>query len=514
MPVIRHILIPNSYHDSVFLMELSRGLGERPGVEAAGVMMGTPANVAVLVESGLLAERPEGVSPADLVIAAAAGTDVEAAEALEWATRSLTAPAGRTPPDSPSGGAPAPRVGRWQWRELPESARLALISTPGRYAAAEAWKALRAGRHVALFSDHVPVEDEVALKQAARDRGLLVMGPECGTAIIGGVPLGFANRLRRGPIGLIAASGSGLQEVTCLIDRLGSGVSHAIGTGGRDLSAAVGGLTMQQGIDLLLGDEATRMLVLLSKPPDPQVAASVLRRVAHARKPVVVCFLGGDPEPIEAAGASVARTLEEAARLAVELATQRPIPAISAAEVPETPVRQGEPPLLCGLFAGGTLAYEAMLVLRAALGPIWSNAPLDSDHRLPETGQLPGHTCLDLGAEEFTAGQPHPMIDGTRRAARLLDVAADPRVGVILLDVILGLGSEPDPAGTLLPAIAQARQIAGRGERTLHVVASVTGTADDPQPYAAQVEKLTKERVVVAESNAAAARAAAALVMA
>src|SRR5580704_9603583 len=94
-----------------------------------------------------------------------------------------------------------------------------------------------------IFSDNVPIAEEASLKHEARERGLMVMGPDCGTAIIGGVPLAFANAVPRGDIGIIGASGTGIQEVSTLIARAGRGVRHAIGTGGRDMHAEVGGLT-------------------------------------------------------------------------------------------------------------------------------------------------------------------------------------------------------------------------------------------------------------------------------
>jgi FdrA protein len=407
--------------------------------------------------------------------------------------------------------APQEEAFKRSWREVPDSVRLALISTPGLYAAAEAWKALRAGRHVFLFSDNVPVADEVALKKAGRSRDLLVMGPECGTAIISGVPLGFANAVRRGNIGLVAASGTGLQEVTCLIDRFGGGISHAIGTGGRDLSRAVGGLTMEHGIDLLLEDPGTDVLVLISKPPDPEIADRLVAGVRRAQKHVVVCFLGQERVPGESDQLSFARTLEETAEIALERAGiglaleerrgQRPPPAWE------------KPPFLRGLFSGGTLAYEAMLILEREVGPIWSNASLDPEYEILGKTMPEGHVCLDLGAEQYTQGRPHPMIDGTLRAEHIRQAAQDPVVGVILLDFVLGFGSAPDPAGALIPAITEAQATAEEDGRMLRIVASVVGTLRDPQSREDQVSRLEKAGVDVAQTNAAAARHASQLIL-
>src|SRR5690606_14776291 len=125
---------------------------------------------------------------------------------------------------------------------------------PGVYAAFEAFRALENNLNVMMFSDNVTVEDEIKLKDLAVKKDLLMMGPDCGTAIINGVGLCFANKIKRGPIGLVAASGTGLQEVTVLIDQFGGGISQAIGVGGRDLSKDVMGRMTLHAINALNAD--------------------------------------------------------------------------------------------------------------------------------------------------------------------------------------------------------------------------------------------------------------------
>ena len=506
MSEIRTAILHHLYQDSVVLMEISRQLGVQPGVEEAAVLMGTPANVQVLIEAGLLGDQP-APSPDDIVIGVRARSGEAAEHATDWARRALSAGAGDRSRGAgrPSGGQPAYRG----WRGRPEDARLALVSVPGPYAAAAAWKALRAGLHVFLFSDHVSVEDEVALKDAARERGLLLMGPECGTACLSGMPLGFSNAIARGPIGLVAASGTGLQEVMCLIDRLGGGTSQAIGTGGRDLSRRVAGRTMKQAIALLAADPGTAVITLISKPPDPDVAADVLSTVAAAGKPAVVCFIG-ERAPAAVAGLHFARTLEEAARLAVHLAGTPGVPSGGDPVVPPAPQRAQ----LRGLFCGGTLAYEALTILGERLGPIWSNLALDPDRGWTTGQPIPGHLCIDLGAEEFTSGRPHPMIDPAPRAQLLVEMARDPRVGVFLLDVVGGTGCHRDPGGAMVEAIEEARREARSAGRALAFVASVTATDADLAPRGLQVAALERAGVIVAPSNASAARVAAGLVSA
>jgi succinyl-CoA synthetase alpha subunit len=499
----------NLYRDSVALMQLSAKLGALAGVRQASAIMATAGNLALLREAGL-ALGDVAAGPDDLLIALE-GEEEALEAALDTAEAELTrVPAAaqegrfrRTPPRSLEMGL----------SELP-TANLALISTPGEYAAAEAMKALRLGLNVMLFSDNVALEDEIALKRYARAHDLLVMGPDCGTAIIGGVPLGFANVVRRGDIGAIAASGTGLQQVTCLIDRWGKGISQAIGTGGHDLHASVGGITMLQGLDALAADPATRVIVLISKPPHPNVAQRVLDAAARSGKPIVVNFLGADPDAARRANIHPVRTLEDAARLAVALASgggdAQTGAAPSEVAVGVARLAPGQK-YIRGLYSGGTFCYEALLLLRETLGGIASNTPLEPERMLADVWRSEGHTVIDLGDDAFTRGRPHPMIDQTLRRERILQEAADPEVAVILLDVVLGYGAHPDPAPELAAALAQARALAAAAGRQLAFVASVCGTAGDPQGLARQEGALREAGVLLAESNAQAVRLATAI---
>jgi len=368
---------------------------------------------------------------------------------------------------------------------------------------------------VLLFSDNVPLEHEVELKQLSRARGLLLMGPDCGTAVIGGAALGFANKVRSGRIGLVGAAGTGLQEVTTLIYRFGGGITHAIGTGGRDLSAAVGAVTMLQGLRALALDPATAVIVLVSKPPTPEVAGRVLAAAAGCGKPVVVAFLGVAVEaalPEAGAGPLVgAATLEDAAREAVRIAygTAPDAPAMRALPAQEAARMAPGQRYVRGLYSGGTLCYEALLLLRPHLGPIWSNTPLTPAESLDPVTRSRAHTVIDMGGDAFTQGRLHPMLDPMLRQQRLRLEADDPEVAVVVLDVVLGYGAHPDPAGALAPVVVEARAAARREGRHLAIVASVCGTPDDPQNAAAQREALAEAGVLVEDSNARAVRLAA-----
>ena len=451
---VRVAVRPGAYYDSVVLMQLQRALATLPGVLDAGVVMATPANREILAASGLTSSEEVEAGPHDLLIAVKAETEPAAAEALSRVDALLQVRRG--------GGEQEfrPRSLASALKLLPE-ARWVLVSVPGRYAAAVADEALDHGRNVFLYSDNVPIEQEVALKRKALAKGLLVMGPDCGTAIVGGTGLGFANRVRRGDIGLIGASGTGLQAVTSHLHHLGAGVSQAIGTGGRDLSAEVGGITARQALDLLGRDPETRVIVLISKPPAPEVAARLLSAARATGKPVVVNFLGLVP-PLRRLGAiRFAASLTEAAELAAGLLEE------GKKEDETTGDGRG---FVRGLFAGGTLAYEARLALRTFL-----------------PGE--GNTILDLGDDEFTVGRLHPMIDQDLRLRRLRQEAADPEVGIILLDVVLGDGAHADPAGELAPVIE--RVIADRAG-SLDVIAIVVGTDEDPQNLAEQIATLRR----------------------
>jgi len=462
-----------AYYDSVVLMQLQRALLSLPGVQDAGVVMANPANKDLLAASHLLTAAADHAGPDDLLIVVKAEDEPCAQEALAQVDALLARKrAGNESDFRPRSLAAAARL-------LPEAGWV-LVSVPGRFAASVAREALDLGKHVFLYSDNVSLEDEIALKQSAREQGLLVMGPDCGTAIINGVGLGFANRVRRGSIGIVAASGTGLQAVASRIHQLGGGVSQALGTGGRDLRAEVGALTAHQALDVLARDPETHVLVLISKPPSPEVATRLLARAQTCGKPVVVNFIGYPPPARVLGNLHFAASLSEAAELALKLEAWRPEIA------PQSPISNL---YLRGLFSGGTLAYEALLVLQATLHPLFSNSPISRHQSLADPLKSQAHTLLDLGGDEFTVGRLHPMLDNDLRIRRLKQEAADPEVGLILLDVVLGEGAHPDPAGELAPALAEALEI---GKSRLEIVTMVVGTEADPQNLEAQVEKLQK----------------------
>lgn len=475
MSVLRSDRRPGAYFDSIVLMRLQSALAGLEGVDDAGVVMATAANLALLESNDLLPPDTAAIAD-DLLVVVKAESDAAADAALAQVDPLLARRRAAAGDDY------RPRSLEAAVGMLPE-ATWVLISVPGRYAAEVGHRALELGRHVFLYSDNVSLGEEVALKRRAREQGLMVMGPDCGTAIVGGVGLGFANRVRRGTIGLVGASGTGLQAVTSRIHALGAGISQALGTGGRDLHEEVGAATALQGLDLLARDPETQVIVLVSKPPSAAVAARLLDAAQQAEKPVVVDFIGYPPPGRQLGNLSFAAGLGDAAMLAVEHAAAHQDDATMAVLYPDAV----KAPYVRGLFAGGTLAYEVLLGLRTFLQPLYSNLAVAGVEAVGDSGKSRGHTVLDLGEDEYTVGRLHPMMDQELRLRRLRQEAADGQVGAILLDVVLGDGAHPDPASELGPAIEEVR-----GRRDVEVLVIVLGTDEDPQDLDAQIDRLSR----------------------
>ncbi len=492
----RHLEVRSGeYHDSVTLMRVSRSVSDGDGVEAALVAMATELNLDLLQDMGF--ETPKEAGPNDLVVALRASDDETLEEAREAVEASLAesgggggsdlSGAGETPPARTTASAAA-RAGR---------PGVALISTPGPNAFVEALDALQAGLSVMVFSDNVPLEQELALKEEAAQRELLAMGPDCGTAIVSGVGLGFANAVRPGPVGVVAASGTGAQQVACLLDEAGVGLTQLLGVGGRDLSADVGGAATLQALRALDEDPATELILVVSKPPDAEIAEQVRTAAGECSKPVVLGFVGRGERDLTAVVGEVLQTLDEQAS-----------PARSWGPEPPDQARSGE---LRGLFSGGTLCDEAMAIAAETLGQIRSNIPLESDWDLDGDLHADGHVAIDFGDDALTQGRPHPMIDNGLRIEQIGHEATRSGENVLLLDVVLGHGAHPDPADELVPALRQARDTASENGRDLAVVISLCGSQGDPQDRDRQAEAFAELGAAVFLSNADAARAAVAL---
>ncbi|MGA9747505.1 MAG: FdrA family protein, partial [Nocardioides sp.] len=447
-----------SYVDSVSLMQVSRRVADLDGVTAALVAMATDLNLELA--DGMGFDVPPGTSGNEMLVALDVSEDVlEPARAEVDAALSA---ASRPASSSGFGAAPEPLTVRAAVRDLDPATSVALISTPGQYAFGDALDAVEAGLMTMVFSDNVSLAQEVALKRRAAETGALVMGPDCGTAVVGGVGLGFANVVRPGPVGIVAASGTGAQHLLALLDGAGVGVAHCLGVGGRDLKAAVGGLSTVAALDLLDADAATELIVVVSKPPDDDVAAAVRSHAEALSTPVLFGLLGpGQPDLTETAAsvvAAVGGSWTSPEHWSGRVSTSR------------------DGGSLVGLFVGGTMRDEATIIAEKALGA--------------------GLEMVDFGDDDLTRGRPHPMIDGSLRIDRISACIDDASVGVLLLDVVLGLGSDPDPAASLAEPLRRATQA------RLPVVVSVVGTRDDPQDLRRQCAALTDAGAAVHLSNA------------
>lgn len=494
-------LFKDTYLDSVLQMTGTRILEESAGISWGSAAMATPANVDTLVQRGFAASDLAGAKPGDLFIAIEATDDAAASAAAMLAETAMFSSRRVAAADADA----LPTSLDEALRRQP-AANIAIISVPGDYAALEANKALGRGLDVLLFSDNVSIADEIALKDHAAARERLIMGPGAGTAMLAGIGLAFANVVSPGPVGVIAAAGTGAQEAMVLLDRWGVGVSQVIGLGGRDLNEDIGGRMAALAIAALTSDPRTEVILFVSKPPSPRVAEYVMSLAKGM--PMVAAFMGIDPKTPTPDGVVLADTLEGGVVRTMALLGQ---------VAPDTTVAFGpsvsdvidrlpsERTQIRGLYSGGTLCYEALVLLgRTYPLPVYSNTPIDKTLALPAPAGA--SVLLDLGEEEYTKGRPHPMIDPLARIEQLHQAAADPAVGVILLDVVLGHGAHPDPAGVLVPVVQDIMSNGGP-----QVVAYVLGTDKDPQNYAAQVAKLVEAGCIVTETNARAALVAGAI---
>ena len=498
---VKCFLQREQYYDSVFLMRLAAKLGEMPGIRQISAGMGTPLNKDTMKELGVLDEEGAAAGVNDLVVGIASDSEEDAKNAYDRFLVLLK--------DHPVKPAGTPATFAQALKDMPDG-NLAMIEVAGEYAGDEAMKALRKGLNVYLFSDHVPLSTEAALKQYAAGRGLLVMGPDCGLCFLDGVAIGLCSKTRRGSIGIVGASGSGMQEVMCIIHRLGSGISQAIGTGGRDLRDEVGGITMLQGIELLENDPDTKVIVLISKPPAPRTMEKVLERVRKCRKSVVVQFMHGDAEIIREHGAYPTATFRETALAAVAFARgAKPAPYAAEANKPLAEKLCGrlsaKQKYLRGLYCGGSLAEEALALLSEDFSPLYSNDVFGSIRPLENPFESKGHCLIDMGAEEFTRGRPHVAIDPSIRLERFRQEMRDPETAVILMDVLLGYALHEDPAGMLAPLIRSCLAEAAKEGRFVCVIIALCGTDLDPQGYAKQKEILESSGALVFDSNEEAA---------
>jgi len=505
---VRNLVKKNFHRDSVQLLHLSEKAKKIDGINDAAVVMGTTTNKEILQKLGLLTDEGRAASESDMILAVMADSESLIEKGLQQIEEMILKP--------------PPAKGRAFYsvdaalQAVPD-ANLAVVSIPGKHAREVVLKLLDKGLSVHLFSDHVLPEHELELKLYAKEKGLLVMGPGAGTSIIGGKAIAFANVVKKGKVAVVAAAGTGLQEVTVLLSEAGLGVSEALGTGGGDVKGKIGGIMMLQSIDALEQDPESNTLVVVSKPPDVDVKKSILDHMAKkTKKRYVTCFIGPESYDIPSSIRPRVRgtkTLHAAVLEAIRVAE----PSREAEIVKRFSIPQNEMVALAnrickglndkqkyirGLYTGGTFAYETLVILGRMIGDVYSNAPIDPKLKLADSYQSVKDSIVDLGEEEFTVGRAHPMIDPTIRKMRLIEEAKDPEVAVIIMDFMLGYGSHSDPAGAMLGAISDAKKIAEKDGRALPMLAHVCGTEQDPQPLSDQLGKLRNAGIEVFPTNA------------
>jgi len=522
LTVVKNLVKKSFFRDSLQLMRLSEEVKRLPGILDAAVLMATDTNKEILQKLGLLTSEGEKASKDDMILAVKAEDESDADEALKEIEDMLM----KVPT------AAVPEAERICYSvdsalEAMPDANFAIVSVPGEYAKDVVMDLLKRDIQVHVFSDHVPIEDEVEMKRFASERGLLVLGPGAGTSIINGKAIAFANVVRRGSVGIVAAAGTGLQEVSVLLDRIGLGVSQALGIGGNDVKKEVGGIMAIDCIRALEADRKTKLIMVVAKPPDKEVMKKITKVITEeTRKPFIICFQSlreYKPPKKLARRVKAVRGLHAAAIQAVKLlktkAVQKAHKRISmrprelrALAMKLAKKLKPSQKYIRALYTGGTLMYEAMLIYRELIGNVYSNAPLSSRYKLPDPHRSFKHSVIDLGEEEFTAGRPHPMIDPTVRKLRLIEEAKDPSVAVILMDFMLGYGSHEDPAGAMVDSIEEAMKIAEEDGRNLIILGHVCGTRKDPQNLVEQERKLKKIGVQLFPSNALAVIASALIV--
>lgn len=491
----------NTYVDSVTLMRISTAANDIEGVKQAQIAMGTQMNKAVLKDAGLFSTELEAATNADLMIAILTEENIDVSSLFEHIEGLFVRKAVQCNEEKECHYHTLVAANE----NIPES-NLVIISVNGIYAVREARRALSLNKHVMLFSDNIAIEDELSLKQLAHEKGLLLMGPDCGTAIINGVGLGFANNVRRGNIGIVAASGTGAQEVAVRVHEFGGGISQLIGTGGRDLSEHIGGIMMLDGLTMLAEDPETEVIIIVSKPPAQSVVKKIFAAASHINKPIFVWFLGYHPNQEIPNHINIFPHSKPAAMAAV-IASGVPEESINkhALNLPLIAEIQAklcpEQRYIRGLFCGGTLCDEALFIASEFYTEVYSNIHPNPEYRLSYNAQSKGHTFIDFGDDQFTNGKAHPMIDPTYRIERILKEGRDPETGVLLLDFVLGFGADADPVGKTLEVLKTVKAEANEQGRHLEILAYVLGTDLDSPSAAEQVSKLEDIGVTIASSS-------------
>ena len=479
----KYHVIEGRYIDSVLLMQISREIEKMQGVSKASCMVATAENISFLEMAGF--HPPSGVSGNSVIIAVEAESSKKCEDAINNAINLIDT-------------GMVQHKTSYTLDDLPDLIStddfpVVFISTPGEYAYDVADKSLDSGANIHIFSSNVPIEQELRLKTKGASKGLFVMGPDCGTSIIHGKGLGFSNALEAtGDIGIIGSSGTGIQELSVLMDRNGLGVSYAIGVGSNDLKESINGIMSKQALNFL--KERCSAIAVVCKKPDPSVERALLESMGNI--PSVFISLGSDKQ-YSSGNTYVTGNIDDAvSHLMSKIGKGRKIQQEAFPKMKE-PGKDRK--LLRGFFVGGSLCYQAQAILHGKGIHVFSNAPADEQYRVEKDFDNL-NVCIDTGAEEYVAGKPHPMIDPVSRNSFLVRESSRNDVRVILFDIILGYGSAEDPVAGL-----------DKMKNGPVLVASICGTEKDSQGYQSIRKRLEDKGVVVFRSAARAAEYAASI---
>jgi succinyl-CoA synthetase alpha subunit len=483
MPITKNIIKRNFFRDSVQMMLLSDQLKRESGVIDAAIVMGTKLNKNALLNNGLLTIDGNKAGETDTIISLTCDNESLLNTAIAKAEKLLTSKPGKRTSEFSN---------IYSALRSFNVANLAIISIPGKYVRDIAVELLNKKLHIFLFSDHVPLEVEIELKRLASNNHLLLMGPEAGTSIINGTVLGFGNHVRRGNIGIIGASGTGIQESSTLLDMYRSGISHAIGVGGRDMLKENGGLMTLQAIEAFENDPETKVVLLVSKPVDSDARNMIVNTIKNeAKKKYALCLIGDKEDIVDSDQIVFAKSIQSSIlkilKLSDPIAYQNTLEqfrkemhdTISLAKKLSSNLSERQK-YVRGFFAGGTLCYESIAVLEQIVDQeIYSNLTHDSKLHLDGMQKSKEHTFIDFGDDEFTTARPHPIIDPSLRINRILEEAKDPNVALIIVDIITGYSVANNTLQLHAKAIKEAISIARQENRTLPVFAYICGTDVD-----------------------------------
>jgi len=511
--MIVNITKKNFFRDSVQMMQFSQQLKDEQGVIDAAIVMGTDLNKNTLKKMGLLTEDGISATENDTLITINCQDENSLNNAVQKAEQLLTSDITKS---------------KNEFNDLSsaldafDNANMASLSIPGQFVKEMATELIRKQLHLFVFSDHVPLEDEILLKNLALENNVLFMGPEAGTSILNGTVFGFGNRIRSGSVGIIGASGTGIQESSTMIDLFGEGISHAIGVGGRDLRNDIGGMMTMKTMEVFEDDPNTKAVLLVSKPVGDDVRNKIINKINNfSKKNYVLCLIGDNENREDSAKIKFSKSIQisvlkilkyvndDAYKKIKDVVRKQVDDSIKLAKSLSSDLNNDQR-FVRGFFAGGTLCYESKIILEQMIGKVYSNLSSDDEYSIKGNAASKENTLIDFGEEEFTSARPHPIIDPLLRKNRILEDADDPNVGVIIIDIICGINAAKNTMAFHAETIKKAIENAKEKGRRLSVFAYICGTEKDVSEN--ELKLLTDSGAKLFTSNALMSFAAALVV--